>query len=403
MVSYREPRLYFIFSTTLFAVIGVSLIAPILPTMREELELDRAQIGLMVTFFTVPGIFLAPLAGIFADKYGRKAVLVPSLFIFGLAGSACALVNQFEFLLLLRALQGIGGSGLMALATTIIGDLYTGSDRADVLGKNASVLSVGTATYPIIGGFLAALLGWYAPFLLFFLAVPLGMLIWKFADLPSPEKSSNPIKEYFHATLLDLWNIEALLSLLVGIYAFILLYGALYAYSGEFLREKFEADADVIGILLSTSSISTAIFASKARWIAERVSPLKIFTLSLVLQGIALGFIFIIPRIEYFLIVTFFFGAGHGLAVPILQSEIARQAPHERRGIVMSLLSSVIRTGQSLGPLLFGLLLTRFSLSQAFAMMAGITLFICFLLLLISPRAHREQLLEISSPLVGIE
>ncbi|MHA2273861.1 MAG: MFS transporter [Candidatus Hodarchaeales archaeon] len=242
MPDYRDPRIYFIFSTTLFAVIGVSLIAPALPTMKDELGLDKAQIGLMITFFTVPGIFLAPIAGISIDKYGRKEVLVPSLILFGLAGSACALTNQFEVLLLLRALQGVGGAALMALSTTLIGDFFVGSDRVDVLGKNASVLSVGTASYPLIGGFLTVLIGWHAPFVLFFLAVPLGLLIWKFLDLPNEKEDLQDFRKYFRGAMSDLWNREALMALLVGISGFILLYGGLMAYSGVHYRFTHKLD-----------------------------------------------------------------------------------------------------------------------------------------------------------------
>lgn len=391
MPNYRESRIYFIFATTLFAVMGVSLIAPALPTMREDLGLDKTQIGFMVTFFTVPGIFLAPVAGVLIDKYGRKEVLVPSLLLFGLAGSACALFsNQFEVLLFLRTLQGIGGAALMALATTLIGDLYAGPDRADVLGKNASVLSIGTASYPIIGGFLTVLLGWYAPFLLFFLAIPLGLLIWRFLDLPNTQQEPQQFRIYFRGAFLDLWNREALLALLVAVYGFILLYGGFLTYSGVFLKEEFEAEADVIGLIFAASSISTAIVASRTSWIVARVSPIKIFAAALLFQGVALGLIPLLQRIEYFLLVSLLFGAGLGLLVPILQSEIVRQAPPERRGIVMSLLSSVTRTGQSIGPLLFGLLVTQFTLSQVFLIMAGVTIFVSMILLLTSSSFHEK-------------
>ncbi|MHA2370374.1 MAG: MFS transporter [Candidatus Hodarchaeales archaeon] len=394
MPDYRDPRIYFIFSTTLFAVIGVSLIAPALPTMKDELGLDKAQIGLMITFFTVPGIFLAPIAGISIDKYGRKEVLVPSLILFGLAGSACALTNQFEVLLLLRALQGVGGAALMALSTTLIGDFFVGSDRVDVLGKNASVLSVGTASYPLIGGFLTVLIGWHAPFVLFFLAVPLGLLIWKFLDLPNEKEDLQDFRKYFRGAMSDLWNREALMALLVGISGFILLYGGLMAYSGVFLKDEFDADADVIGLLLALSSISTAIIASRINWISAHVSPTKVFLSALFLQGLALGLISILPQIEYFVIVSLLFGTGMGLLVPTLQAEIVRQAPQERRGIVMSLLSSVTRIGQSIGPLLFGLLLTQFSLSQVFLIISGSTIFgILFFLFLnsILSQKHRSE------------
>lgn len=159
----KDTNLYVIFGITLTAVMGVSSIAPALPSISRSLEVSTDQIGLLITFFTLPGIVFTPILGILADRYGRKIVLVPSLFLFGIAGTACAFAVSFEQLLLLRAFQGTGSAALGALNLTLIGDLYSGNRRATAMGYNGSVLSVGTAAYPAIGGGLA-LFGWFYPF-----------------------------------------------------------------------------------------------------------------------------------------------------------------------------------------------------------------------------------------------
>ena len=64
---------------------GVASIAPALPKMARVLDVSNEQIGLLITAFTLPGIFLTPVLGVFADRIGRKTILVPSLFIFGIA------------------------------------------------------------------------------------------------------------------------------------------------------------------------------------------------------------------------------------------------------------------------------------------------------------------------------
>jgi MFS transporter, ACDE family, multidrug resistance protein len=70
--------------------------------------------GLLITVFTLPGVFLTPVAGVLSDKFGRKTVLIPSLLLFGVAGGACALARDFELLLGLRVLQGVGAATLGA-------------------------------------------------------------------------------------------------------------------------------------------------------------------------------------------------------------------------------------------------------------------------------------------------
>jgi MFS family permease len=90
---------------------------------------------------------------------GRKKIIVPSLLLFGIAGTACAFARDFNLLLLLRLLQGIGAASLLSLSVTLIGDLYAGDRRANAMGYNASVTSIGTAIYPTVGGALATIAG----------------------------------------------------------------------------------------------------------------------------------------------------------------------------------------------------------------------------------------------------
>src|SRR6056297_1652526 len=155
---------------------GVSSIAPAFPSIADSLDVSTERIGLLITFFTIPGIIITPILGLLADRFGRKIVLVPSLFLFGFAGTACAYATSFDQMLLFRALQGIGSASLGALNLTLIGDLYTGNKRATAMGYNGSVLSIGTAFYPAVGGALA-ILGWHYPFYLSLLAIPVGIFV----------------------------------------------------------------------------------------------------------------------------------------------------------------------------------------------------------------------------------
>lgn len=74
---------------------GVASIAPALPKMSDVLDVSNERIGQLITAFTVPGMFLTPFLGVIADRLGRKTILVPSLFIFGIAGTACAFATDF--------------------------------------------------------------------------------------------------------------------------------------------------------------------------------------------------------------------------------------------------------------------------------------------------------------------
>jgi len=109
---YRDRNLQVIFGVTLMAILGVSSITPAFPSIMRELNLTGSQIGLLITFFTLPGVILAPVMGVLADRFGRKRILVPSLFFFAIAGTACTFASDFNALLGMRVVQGIGAASL---------------------------------------------------------------------------------------------------------------------------------------------------------------------------------------------------------------------------------------------------------------------------------------------------
>ena len=82
----HDRRLFVIFSITLVGVMGVASLTPALPKISQAFDLNKSEVALLISAFTFPGIFLTPFAGVLADRLGRKTVLIPSLFIFGLAG-----------------------------------------------------------------------------------------------------------------------------------------------------------------------------------------------------------------------------------------------------------------------------------------------------------------------------
>ena len=124
---YQDRNIQLIFAISLMAVLGVASVTPTFPQIAEALEVPTKNIGLLVTVFTFPTVILGSIIGIVADRFGRKKIVVPSLFLFGIAGTACAFVRDFNLLLFLRFLEGIGAASLLSLGVTLIGDLYTGA------------------------------------------------------------------------------------------------------------------------------------------------------------------------------------------------------------------------------------------------------------------------------------
>ncbi|MDP8953095.1 MAG: MFS transporter [Actinomycetota bacterium] len=246
---YKDHNLHVLFGVTLMAVLGVASITPAFPEIVEAFGVTSGQVGLLITFFTVPGVVLTPVLGVLSDRYGRKTILTPALIAFGIAGGLCAFVGDFQLLLLLRLVQGMGAAALGTLNVTVIGDIYAGRELSAALGYNSSILSIATATYPGLGGLLATF-GWFYPFLLPFLAVPIGFLV--LFSLHNPESENDQrLKEFLKDEFDNIWgrlkSFKVLGVLCASLVPFVILFGPQFAYLPILMNERFGAPSYVIG------------------------------------------------------------------------------------------------------------------------------------------------------------
>jgi MFS transporter, ACDE family, multidrug resistance protein len=359
----RDANLRIVFAVTLMAVLGVASVTPAFPSVIEAWQISPPSVGWLVTAFTLPGVVLTPLLGVLADRFGRKRVLVPALLLFGVAGVACGFAPSFEALVAWRFVQGIGAAALGSLNVTIIGDLFAGRERGAAMGYNASVLSVGTASYPAIGGALA-LLGWRYPFFLPVLAVAVGLLVLFRLQSPEP-RNRQTLRSYLRDVARSLDRRVAGLFL-ASTATFILLYGAYLTYYPLLIRERFGASSLVIGGVMSGMSLVTAATASQLGRLIGRFSERSLIACSLALYGAALALVPLAPNLGWLLAPTALFGVAHGVNIPAIQTCLSRLAPLEHRGAFMSANGMVLRLGQTLGPLLAGLCHSSWGMGAAF-------------------------------------
>ena len=347
---FLDPNLNIIFGVTLLAVLGVSSVAPVFPSVARELEIAPEAVGLLITVFTLPGIILTPVLGVLADRFGRKQVLVPALVLFSLAGSSCSLARDFEVLLLLRFLQGVGAASLGSLNATLIGDLFKGGQRTEAMGYNASVLSIGTAVYPSLGGALAAL-GWYVPFAL--PIVGLGVALAVLLRLEAVEvEPGEGLRTYLQEALSGMKNRKVMGLYLVSVMTFIVLYGAYTTFIPLHLSDRFGSTALGIGLIMTVGSLSTAITASSLRILRRYLSSERLIANAFALYALAFLAIPWLPGHWLVAIPVALFGVAQGMNYPVVMSLLAGLAPTEHRAVFMSANGMVLRVGQTLGPLI---------------------------------------------------
>lgn len=272
--------------------------------------------------------------------------------MFGIAGGACAFARDFNLLLLLRFLQGIGAASLLSLTATLIGDLFTAERRAAAMGYNASVSSIGTATYPIIGGALATM-GWNYPFMLPLVAIPIGLLVLFALKNPEPKGKQN-LSEYLRNALKALKNRQIIGLFIASAANFVLLYGAYVTYLPILIANSFKASPFKIGLILSSISVAIAITSSQLGRLTIRFSETILIRVSFVFYALALLIVPFVHNFWLLLIPTTIFGIGLGIGFPSIQTLLAALAPKGYLATIISVNGTFFGLGQTLGPLLMG-------------------------------------------------
>ncbi|MCB0157609.1 MAG: MFS transporter [Caldilineaceae bacterium] len=365
---FRSPNLQIVFGVALIAVLRSDSISPAFPAMAQALGVSSQNIGLLITVFAMPSIFLTPLLGVLADRWGRKHVLVPSLLLFGVAGGACMFARSFELLLTLRLVQGIGAAALSMLNITLIADLYRGHDLTTAMGYNAGIRSTGSTIYPILGGLLASL-AWYYPFALSLLALPVALLVLLRLQNPEPEGNLR-FATYLRQMMASLKTAEITALFLAGCIVFIMMFGAYLTYFPFLLEGKFGTAALGIGLFLATRSTVNALIASQLGRLVQRWSVQSLLKSSFLLYAFVFALLPFARSLATIGILTIVLGMAEGFYWPSSQAILGALAPLEHRAGFVAANDMVLKIGQTIGPLVMGIAFVRFGLTGTFLLAA---------------------------------
>ncbi len=254
----------------LLAALDQTIVATALPTIVGDFG-GLSHISWVVTAYLLAQTAVTPLYGKLGDMYGRKIVLQAGLIVFLLGSALCGLSQSLDQLIVFRALQGLGGGGLMVSAQAAIGDVVPPRERGRYTGLFGGVFGLASIAGPLLGGFLTGHLSWRW---IFYVNLPLGVLALFVlgATLPAMAQRVHHKVDYLGTALLAGGVSAIVLATSLG--------GNSYAWGSPFI-----VGLGILGVLLLTA------FPFAERSAAEPVLPLRLLANPVFSVTSAVGFV----------------------------------------------------------------------------------------------------------------
>ncbi|MCB9081352.1 MAG: TCR/Tet family MFS transporter [Lewinellaceae bacterium] len=357
MRKVRSAALIFIFITVLIDVIGLGIIIPVLPSLIMELTgggLSQASMygGWLIFSYAIMQFLCAPVIGGLSDRFGRRPILLASLFGFGLDYILQGLAPTIGWLFIGRILAGVTGASFTT-ASAYIADVSAPEKRAQNFGLIGAAFGLGFIIGPVIGG----ILGQIGPRVPFFAAAGLTFLNWLYGYFILPESLSPENRRPFQwrranplGSFKNLRKYPVIMSLVV---VMVLIYIAGHATQSTwtyYTMEKFSWNEAQVGYSLGFVGLMIAIVqGGLTRVLIPRLGQVRAVYIGLTFYAFGfMGYAFASAGwMMYAIMVPFAFG---GLAGPSLQGIISSQVPSNEQGELQGGLTSLISATSIIGP-----------------------------------------------------
>ncbi|UKS27932.1 MFS transporter [Paenibacillus sp. HWE-109] len=355
-------------SIPLIMTLGNSMLIPVLPSIRNKLQITSFQVSLLITVYSAVAILLIPIAGYLSDRFGRKIIIVPSLLITGIGGlvsglGAWWLEHSYMVIMLGRALQGVGAAGAFPIVLPLVGDIYKNdSEVSKSLGIVETANTLGKVLSPILGSILAFVV-WFLPFLTIPALCLVSTVLVAFLVKSPKKKDVKEEKITFRHFLQNLkmifGNNGRWLSAIfaIGCICMFVIFGTLF-YLSDTLEDKYHIAGIWKGCVIAIPSamlcLASFLTGKKIgqnkklmKWIT--FLGIAILTASLVVCGFIQSLYWLIALISLA-------GIGIGVTLPCLDSLITEGIDKAERGTITSLYSSMRFIGVAIGPPLASIL-----------------------------------------------
>ncbi|MFM2213835.1 MAG: Tetracycline resistance protein class [Bacteroidota bacterium] len=355
--SNKQAAIGFIFITMLIDITGWGIIIPVIPKLIKELIhadiSEAAKYGGWLTFaYAITQFVCAPLIGNLSDKFGRRPIILISLFTFALDYLLLAFSPTIGWLFLGRIIAGITGASITT-ASAYIADVSTPENRAKNFGMIGAAFGLGFIIGPVIGG----LLGQFGSRVPFYAAAILCLLNFLYGYFILPEslakenrrefewKRANPI-----GALLNLRKYPTLIGLIIAIFLLYVGSHAVHSNWSFFTMYRFHWDEKMVGLSLGAIGLLVgAVQGGLIRWTSPRLGNEKSIYIGLALYTIGM-LLFAFATQSWMMFAFLIPYCLGGIAGPAMQSVISGKVPPNEQGAIQGTLASLMSASAIVGP-----------------------------------------------------
>jgi MFS transporter, DHA1 family, tetracycline resistance protein len=368
----NQAAIGFIFITLLIDVIGWGLIIPVMPELisgLKHISVNEAskEGGWLLFVYALMQFFCAPILGNLSDQFGRRPVLLFSLFGFGVDYIFMGFAPTFGWLFLGRTISGITGASFTT-ANAYIADISTAETRSKNFGMIGAAFGLGFIIGPAIGGLLT---GWgiRAPF---YAAAALALLNWVYGYFVLPEslviehrrkfewKRANPF-----VSIRNLKKYPAVTALFLALFLDYLAAHAIQSTWSYFTAYRFQWTPRTIGISLTVVGILVSFVQGVLiRVITPRIGNDRSIYIGLLLNAVGM-FLFALANQSWMMFVFLVPYCLGGIAAPALQATISGHVPPNAQGELQGSITSLTSITAIIGPLLMTNLFAYFTSAHA--------------------------------------
>lgn len=372
MLAKKNAALGFIFITMLVDVMGLGIIIPVMPKLISEMidgnMSDAARFGGWLLFsYSIMQFLFSPVLGNLSDRYGRRPILLISLFGLGIDYLFLSFAPSIGWLFVGRIVAGIAGASFTT-ATAYIADISQPEKRAQNFGLVGVAFGLGFIIGPVIGGMLGQF-GSRVPFLA---AAGLSLINWLYGYFILPEsldkehrrkfewKRANPI-----GTLMQLKKYPVIASLIGSLLCIYVAAHAVQSTWSFFTMETFKWNEAMVGYSLGAFGLLVAfIQGGLIRIIIPRIGQKWSVYLGLMLYGLGLLLFAFATKgwMLYAFMIPYCLG---GICGPALQAIISSQVPANEQGELQGGLTSLISVTSIIGPPLMTNIFSYFTSNEA--------------------------------------